>query len=624
MKQPQKTEGKKLAWYFPEAVASLKGFYDPLLQHFEGNHARAIAREIIQNSLDAAKDLSKPVRVEFERSVVSVRDLEGLEHLENPISKAKEFVKKQPEAVEFYKRALEVLKSGQVPMLRVSDFNTKGLHGKDDEIDLPWVQLTLSSGMSVKEGGEGGTFGIGKGAPFVASMFRVVYYRTYNKNKESIFLGKCRLSSFKNNDDYYHDGEGCFGLTNPKGRFLSVRDAGMIPAVFHPRNESGTDIYIAGYDACEDSWEDDLISSVLDNFWAAIHFGDLIVSFTDSKKKIEVTSANLKDFIIKYDNAEESLLPFYEAVTAKDQILRQDDLPHLGAVSFYLRISDNYPKQIQLMRRSKMFIEMFAPRDLRDPYAGVFICESEEGNELLRMLEPPAHDKWDRDRQEYGKKVTDELRGWIKKCLKDIAGETRGKPEEIPEINKYLPELGEDDDEPVSSGNRKNADDDHESGKERGKEQEKKEIDPSFSPKRNVAVVKSGIKKKNPKPTPPGPPSPNPVHVPGQEKGSYPRINTASLDFRSFAVNGKIGLEYQIVITSSDSQKGAIKIITFGEDAEYEAEIKEAKNFLTGKSYKTDGSFVTELSLKPNEPLQLRVSLKNNRRYILGIESYEA
>ena len=56
-------------------------------------------------------------------------------------------------------------------ILRISDFNTSGLLGSKEEINTDWTNLTKSSGASDKKGTAGGSYGIGKYAPFACSDF---------------------------------------------------------------------------------------------------------------------------------------------------------------------------------------------------------------------------------------------------------------------------------------------------------------------------------------------------------------------------------------------------------------------------------------------------------------------
>ena len=56
-----------IGWLFPPTGGGVAaGFNDPGLAHFGGAREQSLARETIQNSLDAAARLGEPVDVEFE------------------------------------------------------------------------------------------------------------------------------------------------------------------------------------------------------------------------------------------------------------------------------------------------------------------------------------------------------------------------------------------------------------------------------------------------------------------------------------------------------------------------------------------------------------------------------
>ena len=69
----------------------------------------------------------------------------------------------------FVDSALNCLNENAIPFLKISDYSTKGLTGNDYDKNGTWYKLVKSRGSSSKTGGEGGSFGIGKGAPFGAS-----------------------------------------------------------------------------------------------------------------------------------------------------------------------------------------------------------------------------------------------------------------------------------------------------------------------------------------------------------------------------------------------------------------------------------------------------------------------
>ncbi|RKJ16181.1 hypothetical protein D7X33_47490, partial [Butyricicoccus sp. 1XD8-22] len=63
-------------------------------------------------------------------------------------------------------QAKYILNEQEIPFLRISDFNTKGLEGaQTGELGSPWSSLVREAGSSNKGDSSGGSFGIGKSAP---------------------------------------------------------------------------------------------------------------------------------------------------------------------------------------------------------------------------------------------------------------------------------------------------------------------------------------------------------------------------------------------------------------------------------------------------------------------------
>ena len=84
------------------------------------------------------------------------------------------------------------------------------------------------------------------------------------------------------------------------------------------------------------------------------------------------------------------------------------------------------------------------------PFCGVFICRNDEGNKLLREMEPPRHDAWDPDHPEKGsnKKIETEYLGFIRSCVRKLTPADDAKVLSIPGLHRFLPD---DDEAPEAS-----------------------------------------------------------------------------------------------------------------------------------------------------------------------------
>ena len=204
------TDNSDIGWRFPPTNGGrVDGFNDPGIAHFSGTPHSSLARETIQNSLDARADYDQPVHVSFEMIELPPDDL-GQAELSAAIGASRRGLESDDPAQPGLIRAQEVLARESIPFLRVSDRNTTGLRGEH------WRTLVKMQGASFKADleGAGGSFGIGKYAPFAVSALRTVFYWTCyeedGRNRER-FQGKCVLMS------HQHDGEevqgtGFYGL----------------------------------------------------------------------------------------------------------------------------------------------------------------------------------------------------------------------------------------------------------------------------------------------------------------------------------------------------------------------------------------------------------------------------
>lgn len=86
-------------WYFPSrGHAETEGFSNAGLAEFRGNPLQALAREICQNSLDAADGSGRAVRVEFHRDFIDIKRFPGMNQMQKIIQACDEFWGKEGDA----------------------------------------------------------------------------------------------------------------------------------------------------------------------------------------------------------------------------------------------------------------------------------------------------------------------------------------------------------------------------------------------------------------------------------------------------------------------------------------------------------------------------------------------
>ncbi len=166
-----------IGWYFPPTNGGVgDGFNNPGIAHFNGSPLTSLARETIQNSLDANTPSNQQVHVSFELIELNPDDI-GRNEIEAAIVACQQVAKSDSDstAVSALDVAAQTIRSEQIPCLCVSDRHTTGLQGDH------WRTLVKMQGISHKPGmeGAGGSHGIGKYAPFAVSTLRTVFYWTY-------------------------------------------------------------------------------------------------------------------------------------------------------------------------------------------------------------------------------------------------------------------------------------------------------------------------------------------------------------------------------------------------------------------------------------------------------------
>ncbi len=612
---------KDLSWYFPSTDhGENDGFADSLLEYFQGDHEKYIAREAIQNAVDARHDYKKPVSVTFTKYSMPTAAFPGNNDFLDKLNRCLKFVKGQPKAEAFFKAAISLLREKELSVLKISDFNTRGLTGTDDDVEGNWYRLVRAAGTSSMKGVGGGSFGIGKGAPIAASSLRTVFYSSINEKNELVCQGKARLVSHHDlnvlGQNDVRQGVGFYGI---KG-YQAIRNKSFIPDIFE-RTERGTDIYVMGYKAGLE-WKEKLIKSVLSNFWLAILRSDLEITIKDGSDLV-ITKENLQECIEEYGTAETRF--YFETVTKSPQIFEQN-LKHLGNVVLFVRKDEAYPGKVMMARKPKMIVQEKSYRTLKEPYAAVFLCENDEGNELLRDLEPPAHDKWDYARAENGKIILREMDAFINQSLKTMAESVTTEPEDIPGLNSYLPDSDEHDYSAQNLGDlfeETGTSTDQESGREIGIDRSSEDAGVDIILRKSTVTNKQLglVKPKDPdeggKGTHGRPTGPDE----GEEEGV--RIKTSSINFRSFVQNKKDGIEYHFAITGKEDCEGAIRIVAVGDDGSYHIELGSVADLKSGKSYETGDSLIKGLKIENGKTVKLAVRLASNRKYALGIETYE-
>ena len=445
-----------LGWRFPRLDGgNEQGFNNSGIETFNGSEMYDnLAREICQNSLDAKDDsVDAPVEVHFKVIDVNVKDYPSIVDLIYVIDRCKEYwnARMDSKLENFFKLVNDLRKKDSMSLLIASDYNTTGLTGsKSAKYEkTKWNALTHSDGVSDKGEDSGGSYGIGKNAPYVCSRLRTVFYNTYAKDGERAFQGTTRLMTHLNDDGEETVGTGLY-YDKDSQKPIYADDDCKFRDLFK-RGMYGTDVVMLAFDKRE-GWQDSIEKAIIKNFFIAIHEEKLVVRIDDTRI---IDSNRLEEIITKHSVIDEDMKVYkelYEARTKrKDHIVCKNSFlaDEEDEVELYIRIDESYSRKVAELRSTGMIIRVRG-KNVAKPYAAVMIVRGKKLNKILKSMEPPKHDKWDPEiiSDETERKKGNNIRGKIIKWVNNTIDEVC-KSDFIDEIDPdgmshFLPDELED------------------------------------------------------------------------------------------------------------------------------------------------------------------------------------
>lgn len=382
-------QANNIGWNFPNSnFGKISGINEAGIETFKGSLYSSLAREICQNSLDARLDNSKPVSIEFDLKELNLKEDYRLKELKTIFKKCEEYWKSNKKAMSFILKAGKILSEDKIRILRISDFNTTGLTGSKENKNSCWHNLVKASGVSDKSGASGGSFGIGKSAPFACSDLRVIFYNTLDKENTEAFQGVANLISFYQGEQGdCTQGTGYFGNKSDNSPIRKMSFFGN-----YTRTIPGTDIFVLGF-MKYDIWKDEVIKAVLEGFLISIIRGHLIVKFDN----LEIKKETLASLMEKYKD-DITLTYNYYQILISDISPIEYEFENLGKLKFYLDIKKNFKRSILMARSNGM--KIFDKKGISSviQFAGVCILEDEKINSYFREMETPQHNNWEPDR----------------------------------------------------------------------------------------------------------------------------------------------------------------------------------------------------------------------------------
>ena len=417
------------------------GLNDAGIETFKSNPLGALARECAQNSLDAGISKDCPARLVFKFHEFAVKAIPGLADLKDAFESCKKFWPAGSPEYKFSDRALAYFEREKISVLEISDYNTTGLPGEDDETGSPWDALVMSAGQCNKDSNAGGGFGIGKSAPFAVSAWRTVFYSSLTPEGKYAFRGVCYNMTHFDSEDKKTQGIGYYGIiSDDETNIISLRDPAQIPDSFR-RNEPGTSIFVIAVDNDKDSHAK-LKQATLENFWPAIYFEKICFDVDGD----EIRKDNLAEHMAQ--NGE--LSPFMQCLENDRRIYVTEDVGRLGKCELYFLLTDEPRKrEIVCTRVSRMKIQSIDNRWGMDGigFVGLFSCLSDEGQKILKNMEPPEHCKWDYKRsndddspltEAERQRITTGLKRWIKDKISEQIKKDYTEETDLEDAGRYF------------------------------------------------------------------------------------------------------------------------------------------------------------------------------------------
>ncbi|MCY3960497.1 MAG: hypothetical protein OXG34_02355 [bacterium] len=440
------------------------GFTSGVVAQFDGSE-EPVVRELLQNSLDAARDAKRKAEVRFVIDEIPKSSLPGWSTYQEVFGKA---IAERPrwhdgkpshDEKTVIDHIRETIKAPMIPILLCID-NGHGLNGKR-------MDALLTPGNTSKGDQGAGSFGLGHHAAFGASNLRyVIYaskYRRDNDELSTIASGHTILASHRNSDlssgrwlaaDGYWFRCG-FGDSAFDGsdRSYPINPPDLLMPYLGVMQDTGTVVCVAGFNDFRRD-EGDPVSAELicrvaaANFSAAVHEGNLTVLVEDEREGAELAVAR------------ETLGRALEPISGQRRAPKQGQIRGELAYNAWRTISEGL--LVELSEGERLRIRHLSPSDqpstrvhvfrrgmwidsqvqgLREsdfaktlPFDAVLMLDQgSDLEELVRSAEGPEHRGVDRKRLEEGQ------RRELRERLEEIAQRLRSEVGERENREEFTP-----------------------------------------------------------------------------------------------------------------------------------------------------------------------------------------
>ncbi len=384
------------------------------IETFKKDPISSLAREICQNSIDAKKEGKKKTILEFHSFNLKKEDVLGIDELEKEIDEILKWQEGRSEKE--YNAAMEYkenINKEYISCLRISDFNTKGLSEVEAE-EGTFYYLTKGNGLSSKDELSGGSKGVGKFASFVASDFNTVFYSTMNEAGEIGYLGVSKLGSRKL-DGTKERTSGTMYYSADEERSPIMEECRIDP--FYTRNETGTDIYIMGFEKNE-NWKSQIIKKILDSFMVSIMYDELEVRVDE----FLIDSNTIKDILnnekIVNGTIKKSIMAQYRLLVNENVHRQKFNIDMYGEIEVFIEPYGREEKEFATQKCVMVRYPLMKIKEIKNishvPCSALCIIPKNTLSKLLIKIENAQHTDW-----EYTRITNDPLKKKMYKAILD-------------------------------------------------------------------------------------------------------------------------------------------------------------------------------------------------------------
>lgn len=448
----------QIGWQLTKSSSIGNEFIDGSTEIFKSGKWAFLAREVIQNSLDALRSGQDKLVMDISIDDIPTSTIPDKNNMIKHINGTLSIPNLPERCMKFSKNAKNLLEDDMIRVLKISDYNTTGVTGSEKnngDTNSAWNALIYDEGNSQKQSENStGSFGTGKNAPFALSGINTVFYVTLDENGYYACEGVAKLFTS------YIDGnkiERKIYYANQKddGSLAPLNDEESLNNLSKSfyRNEIGSDVIIIGVDFDKEQTKKEIIQSVVENFFVIIYEGKLDIKVFDvdinnstlwsviekyCDKPIEYTNSNIKyGYIKQYLSVYSGI---YEIKDFKENVN--------GAGNLRLMITkgnDISGKWVAMFRNNGMKIFDNNIRTAQQNYSALFFPGDSDVDKFLRSIENPTHDFFDpevriADQTErlQATRRYNQIKNWIRQKIEDYTAIEISENDYLEGMEEYI------------------------------------------------------------------------------------------------------------------------------------------------------------------------------------------